>query len=79
LDESIHGWVHGLGLLYLASMGWEVLGLVEACGPRKGGCYMGEVGVGGWVGEYSLKGKDEGDGMRGLQKGESEKGTTFEI
>jgi hypothetical protein len=42
--ESIHKWVHGSsyicsrGLCYLASVGGEVLGPVEACCPIKGGC-----------------------------------------
>jgi hypothetical protein len=32
-------------------------GPVEACCPREGGCWRGELGVGGWVREHSLRGK----------------------
>ena len=39
----------------------EVLGPEKACCPSEGGCWRGELGVGGWRGENHLKGKGEGE------------------
>jgi hypothetical protein len=52
---------------------WSCGGLL----PQKG-FYTGEAGVGGWVGEYTLRGKGKGADMEDVE-GKSGRGTTFEM
>jgi hypothetical protein len=49
-------------------MGGEALDPVEVCYPIVRECQSSEVGVGGWVEEHPHRSR-EGNGIRGLQKG----------
>jgi hypothetical protein len=49
-----------------------VLGPVEDCCPKKGGCKRGEAGVNRTVGECNLRDKGEGGRDGGFQRGDQE-------
>jgi hypothetical protein len=72
--KCIHGGIHGSyyicsrGLPSLAPMRGEVIGHVEACCPLKGGCWVSELRVGGWVRKNPLRGKGKRAWGRGLRK-----------
>jgi hypothetical protein len=63
----------------LASIGGEALGPVKARCPSVRECQGGEVGVGGWVGEHPHRSRGREDGIGGFQRGNLEKGITFEM
>jgi hypothetical protein len=60
------GWPH------LASMGGEALGLVKTWCPSVRECQGGEVGVDGWVGEYTHRNRGCGMGICGVEIGKGD-------
>ena len=70
--------MYSRGPPYLASLGGEPLGPVEAQWPSVGECLGSEAGVGGQVGKLLLRGMGRRKG-RGGCGGETGKGITFEM
>jgi hypothetical protein len=72
--KSAHGETHGSSCIcsrvlpYLASMGWEAFGPVEAQCPSIGECQGSEAGVGEWVVEHPHRSMREGV-QRGILEG----------
>ena len=58
---------------YLASMGEEALGPVNACYPSKEECQGGEARVGRWLGEHPHRSREKEEEM-GFADGKPYKG-----